>query len=75
MHANHGGGAAAGFSFVNMVLEMLIAAGFAGVFALVAARALAGRNLVPVHDPYLHETLPAFTHEEVLMGGAYDKTL
>lgn len=76
MHANHGGGgAAAGFSLLNMALEMTIAAGFAGVFALVASRALAGRNLVPVHDPYLHETLPAFTHEEVLMGGAYDKTL
>ena len=75
LEAAHGGGASAGFSFLHLVLEMTIAVGFVGVFALVVSRALAGRNLIPVHDPYLHETLPSFTHEEVLMGGAYDKSL
>lgn len=75
MHSASGGGPAAGFSLLNAALEFGIALGFVGVFALIAGRALAGRNLVPVNDPYLHETLPHFTHEAPLMGGAYDESL
>lgn len=68
-HAHHG------FSALSASLEILIALGFLGLFGLIASRALAARNLVPVNDPYLHETLPHFTHEEPLMGGAYDRKL
>ncbi len=71
----HGGGPAAGPNLLNASLEIGIALGFNGVFALVVGRALASKRLVPIHDPYLHETLPHYTHEPPLMGGAYDKSL
>jgi hypothetical protein len=37
--------------------DVLIAAGYAGVFFLVAARALARVPLVPLNDPYLRASL------------------
>ena len=38
------------------VADVLIAAGYAGVFFLVASRALASVPLVPLNDPYLRES-------------------
>lgn len=64
-----------GPNLLHAGLEIGIALGFVGVFAIVAGKALAGQNLIPVKDPYLHETLPEFTHEEPLMDGLYDETL
>jgi hypothetical protein len=39
------------------VIDVLIVAGYAGLFFIVAARALARAPLVPIHDPYLRESL------------------
>ena len=69
LHADHG------FSLLHAVVEIVIALGFVGLLGIIVSKALASRNLVPTRDPYLHETLPHFTHEVPLMGGAYDKTL
>lgn len=71
----HHGGGGAGFSLLNATLEFGIALGFVGLFAYVAGTALSRANIIPVKDPYLHETLPEFTHEPPLMGGVYDKSL
>ncbi len=74
-HAAHDAAHHIGPSLLNAGLEFGIAFGFIGLFALVAGKALAGQNLIPVKDPYLHETLPEFTHEEPLMDGLYDQSL
>lgn len=39
------------------LIDVLIVAGYAGLFFIVAARALARAPLVPIHDPYLRESL------------------
>ncbi|MGM0557153.1 MAG: hypothetical protein ACQEVA_12290 [Myxococcota bacterium] len=43
-------------------LELLIIVGFAGVLMLSVGRALASENLVPVNDPFLHESLDIHHH-------------
>lgn len=65
-----GGGGAAHVSILNLALEMGITIGFFGAFALVAGKALAKYNIIPVKDPFLHESLPGFTHEPTFFEGA-----
>ena len=68
LSTGHGGGAGAGHvSPLNALLEFGITLGFFGGFALTAGKALAKHNIIPVKDPFLHETLPHFTHEAPLM--------
>jgi hypothetical protein len=61
----HGGGPGAGPRLP--IFELPILLGFVGLFAVVVGRALAAHNLVPIKDPFLHEALPAHTHEPLLM--------
>lgn len=61
----HGGGPGAGPQLP--IFELPIVLGFVGLFAVVVGRALAANNLVPLKDPFLHEALPAHTHEPLLM--------
>jgi hypothetical protein len=37
--------------------ELIVAAGYMGLFLLMTSRALAAAPLVPLHDPYLSESL------------------
>ncbi len=67
MEGAHGAATGAGFSLLNAALEFGIALGFIGAFALVAGRAMAKHPLVPIKDPFLHETLPHHTHEAPLL--------
>lgn len=46
-------------------LEVLISAGFVGVFMIAVGRGLASANIVPVKDPFLHESLPHHMHAEL----------
>lgn len=59
---HHGGHVSVGAT----LLQMGTAVGFFGVFALVSGWAFAKHNTIPIKDPFLHETLPDFTHEEPL---------
>jgi hypothetical protein len=49
--------------FAGMAWEIGLAVGAAGVFGLVFIAALASASLVPVHDPFLAESLPQLGHE------------
>lgn len=64
--AGHSAAHAAHISVGATFLQFGIALGFFGAFALVAGRAFASQETIPVKDPFLHETLPDFTHEEPL---------
>ncbi|MFP4597209.1 MAG: hypothetical protein ACLFVJ_03095 [Persicimonas sp.] len=46
-------------------LELLIAVGFVGVLMISVGRGLSAANLVPVNDPFLHESLPHHDHGEL----------
>lgn len=43
-------------------LEMLIVAGFVGIFMLAFGRGLASAKIIPIKDPFLAETLPGHGH-------------
>ena len=67
MTGAHGAGPSAGFNLFEAVIQIGISLGFIGLFILVAAKAFAARPTLPVKDPFLHESLPEFTHEAPLM--------
>lgn len=46
-------------------LELLVVLGFVGLFALVVSQALARNNLVPLKDPFLHESIP-HSHDHLI---------
>jgi hypothetical protein len=46
-------------------LEMLITVGFAGIFMIAVAKGLTSANLVPIKDPFLHESMPHHDHGEL----------
>ncbi|MFU8805467.1 MAG: hypothetical protein ACNA8W_16770, partial [Bradymonadaceae bacterium] len=47
--------------------EFLISLGFIGLFMVIVGRSLASHNLVPMKDPFLHESIP---HEHVHFGSS-----
>jgi hypothetical protein len=46
-------------------LELLIAIGFVGVFMIAVGKGLTSANIVPLKDPFLHESLPHHDHGEL----------
>jgi hypothetical protein len=46
-------------------LELLITVGFVGVFMIAVGRGLSAANIVPLKDPFLHESLPHHDHGEL----------
>lgn len=46
-------------------LELIITAGFAGIFMIAVAKGLSSANLVPLKDPFLHESMPHHEHGEL----------
>lgn len=44
------------------LFEIPVALGFVGLFTFVVSRALAANNLVPMKDPFLHESIPHAHH-------------
>ncbi len=46
-------------------LELLITVGFAGIFMIAVGKGLSSANLVPIKDPFLHESMPHHDHGEL----------
>lgn len=46
-------------------LELLITVGFVGLFMISVGKGLTSANLVPVKDPFLHESMPHHDHGEL----------
>ena len=46
-------------------LELLISVGFVGVFMMSVGKGLTSANIVPIKDPFLHESLPHHMHGEL----------
>lgn len=46
-------------------LEVLIVLGFVGVFIISVARGLSSANMLPIKDPFLHESLEHHMHGEL----------
>jgi len=55
-----------GPDLVAMLLEFGVAMAFIGAFVFVAGRAMSSASMVPLKDPFLHETLPHHTHEPTI---------
>ncbi|MFW5967361.1 MAG: hypothetical protein ACOCV2_07580 [Persicimonas sp.] len=46
-------------------LELLITVGFVGIFLIAVGRGLSSAHIIPVNDPFLHESLPHHDHGEL----------